>query len=88
MVDSSVFKRFRADVFARKWHALATRRREHLAELYESGRWRRYYDEETFRSHMRSAVREVEHWEEVAASDVTRPAPTDRQHQTPDIRAA
>ena len=79
MVDSSVFKRFRTDVFARKWHALAKRRREHLAELYESGRWRRYYDEETFRAHMRSAVREVEHWQEVA--DVMRAASADRPHQ-------
>ena len=86
MVDSSVFKRWRADVFARKWHALAKRRREHLAELYESGRWRRYYDEETFRSHMRAAVREVEHWQKVAASDVKPVASAD--HRPPDTRAA
>jgi len=47
---------------ARKWHALAERRRKHLAELYEDGTWKRYYTEETLRTHMREAAREVEHW--------------------------
>jgi hypothetical protein len=53
---------WRPDAFARKWHALAERRRNHLAELYQSGEWQRYYTEERLRAHMREAVREVEHW--------------------------
>lgn len=53
---------WRPDAFARKWHALAQRRRNHLAELYRSGAWQRYLTEETLRTQMREAVREVEHW--------------------------
>ena len=53
---------WRPDEFARKWHALAQRRRKHLAELYQSGAWHRYFTEETLRAHMREATREVERW--------------------------
>jgi hypothetical protein len=31
------------DSIARKWLALAERRRAHLIELRDSGRWKRYY---------------------------------------------
>jgi hypothetical protein len=31
------------DTIARKWLALAERRRAHLIELRDSGRWKRYY---------------------------------------------
>jgi hypothetical protein len=31
------------DTIARKWLALAERRRAHLIELRDSGRWQRYY---------------------------------------------
>ena len=53
---------WRPDAFARKWHALAERRRNHLAELYQSGAWQRYFTEETLRTHMREATREVDRW--------------------------
>jgi hypothetical protein len=33
------------DSIARKWLALAKRRREHLIELRENGRWQLYYTE-------------------------------------------
>jgi len=33
------------DTIARKWLALAERRRAHLIELRESGRWKRYFTE-------------------------------------------
>jgi hypothetical protein len=33
------------DSMARKWLALAQRRRAHLIELRENGRWQRYYAE-------------------------------------------
>jgi uncharacterized repeat protein (TIGR03809 family) len=61
-MDDSKSTTWRPDAFARKWHALAQRRRNHLAELYQSGEWQRYYSEERLRSHIREAVREVEHW--------------------------
>ena len=31
---------------ARRWHALAERRRQHFADLHDSGRWRKYYREQ------------------------------------------
>ena len=53
---------WRPEALARKWHALAERRRNHLAELYQSGAWQRFLSEDTLRSHMREAVREVDRW--------------------------
>jgi uncharacterized repeat protein (TIGR03809 family) len=53
---------WRPDAFARKWHALAERRRKHLAELYQSGAWQRYFTEETLRNQMHEATREVDRW--------------------------
>jgi hypothetical protein len=32
------------DDVASKWHALAERRRAHVVELRDSGRWKHYYD--------------------------------------------
>jgi uncharacterized repeat protein (TIGR03809 family) len=61
MYDSTT-KSWRPEVFARKWHALAERRRNHLKELYDSGAWKRYFTEEVLRTQMREAAREAEHW--------------------------
>ncbi|MBK5961362.1 TIGR03809 family protein [Rhodoplanes elegans] len=47
---------------SRKGLELAERRRAHLVELYKSGRWRRYFDEQEFLARTREAVREVELW--------------------------
>ena len=60
---------WRPNEFARKWHALAQRRRKHLAELYQSGTWHRYFTEETLRAHMREATREVEQWSSVLGDE-------------------
>jgi uncharacterized repeat protein (TIGR03809 family) len=67
---------WRPDEFARKWHALAQRRRKHLAELYQSGAWQRYFTEDTLRTHMREATREVEQWGAVLADE-----PSDEAHR-------
>jgi len=61
-MHDSTSRPWQPDSFARKWHALAERRRNHLKELYESGAWKRYFSEDTLRDQMREAVREVEHW--------------------------
>jgi len=53
---------WRPDEFARKWHALARRRRKHLSELYHSGARHRHFTEERLRSQMNEATREVERW--------------------------
>ena len=50
---------------ARKWHALAERRRRHYVELYRSERWRRYFGEEAFLLLMRDAIQNVETWAKI-----------------------
>jgi uncharacterized repeat protein (TIGR03809 family) len=55
----------------RKWLALAYRRKAHLIDLYQSGRWRLYYTEAEFVSRVREAVGEIDRWsatEQAAAS--------------------
>jgi uncharacterized repeat protein (TIGR03809 family) len=54
------------DEMARRWQSLAERRRQHLLELYRSGRWRRYYSEDQLMAQMRDAVRGVEQWGHLA----------------------
>lgn len=46
----------------RKWRALAERRRAHLVDLYDSGRWRLYYSEQEFVLRLREAIGVVEKW--------------------------
>jgi uncharacterized repeat protein (TIGR03809 family) len=54
---------------------LAERRRAHFLDLYESGRWRRYYDEEQFLYRMREAIGLAERWAEIASRSVGELAP-------------
>jgi uncharacterized repeat protein (TIGR03809 family) len=62
----------------RKWHSLAERRRRHFVELYRSERWRRYYSEEAFLSHMREVIQNVEVWEKVLHQTAGLPLPAAR----------
>jgi hypothetical protein len=55
-----------ADVLGR-WRQLAEQRLEHLTELFESGRWRRYYGELAFIENIREAKVAVETWRGLAA---------------------
>jgi uncharacterized repeat protein (TIGR03809 family) len=50
-----------ADVLGR-WRMLAEQRLEHLTELFESGRWRRYHSERTFLENIKEAKSAVETW--------------------------
>jgi uncharacterized repeat protein (TIGR03809 family) len=54
------------DDVARKWHALAERRRLHLAELRDSGRWRRYYAWEEIVEAVREAADARDTWARLA----------------------
>jgi uncharacterized repeat protein (TIGR03809 family) len=45
-----------------RWCALAERRLEYLTELYEMGRWRRYYNERGFLAEIREAKEAVQTW--------------------------
>ena len=53
------------------WRELAEERLEYLTEMFESGRWRRYYSEYTFLENIREAKRAVEAWRVLS-----RPGPT------------
>jgi uncharacterized repeat protein (TIGR03809 family) len=52
---------------ARRWRRLAERRRQHLVELYRTGRWRQYFSEEDFLRHVRQASEDVEAWDGLAS---------------------
>jgi uncharacterized repeat protein (TIGR03809 family) len=51
----------------RRWRDLAERRRAHLIELYDTGRWKHYYTEEQLIARMREAIRLAETWEQLSA---------------------
>jgi uncharacterized repeat protein (TIGR03809 family) len=53
------------DSIARKWLDLAERRKEHLIELYESGRWTHYYTEAKMVAEVRAAIRACDGWEKI-----------------------
>jgi hypothetical protein len=54
------------DEVAQKWRDLAERRHADYADLYQSGRWKQYYDEGKFLYLMREAVRLAELWAKIA----------------------
>ncbi len=58
----------------RKGRELAARRRAHLVELYDTGRWKRYYTEEQLVVRMREAIALVESWDRLAGQMDTVPA--------------
>src|SRR5579872_2814551 len=54
------------DLLAR-WCTLAEQRLQHLTELFESGRWRRYYSEVAFLQNIQEARTAVETWRALSA---------------------
>lgn len=62
------------DEIARRWQVLAERRRNHLLELYRTGRWRRYYSEDQLMAEMRDAVREIRGWSAIGGRNDGAPA--------------
>ena len=63
-----------SEEITRKWYALAEKRRAHLVELYDSGRWKRYYDESDFVAQMREAVALSETWARLSGAVTQVPA--------------
>jgi uncharacterized repeat protein (TIGR03809 family) len=51
----------------RRWRELAERRRAHLIELYDTGRWKHYYTEEQLVARVREAIRLAETWDQLSA---------------------
>jgi uncharacterized repeat protein (TIGR03809 family) len=56
------------DIVAR-WCELAEQRLDHLTELFESGRWRRYHSERAFLENVREARSAVETWRGLLTSE-------------------
>lgn len=54
------------DSVARKWHALAERRRAHVVELRDTGRWRHYYTWEELLDVLREAANSRDEWARIA----------------------
>jgi uncharacterized repeat protein (TIGR03809 family) len=58
------------DVVAR-WCALAEARLEHLTELFETGRWRRYHSEMAFLENIQEAKAAVETWRDLSRREAS-----------------
>ena len=51
-----------------RWCNLAEQRLEHLTELFETGRWRRYHSEQAFLENIREARAAVDIWRELRST--------------------
>src|SRR4051812_34988968 len=54
-----------------RWCALAEQRLEHLTELFETGRWRRYHSELSFLENIQEAKSAVETWRKLATREAS-----------------
>ena len=57
------------DSIARKWLALAERRKAHVIELRDSGRWKHYYTQEQLADAVHDATRIRDRWATIAGLD-------------------
>jgi hypothetical protein len=55
-----------------RWCALAERRLEYLTELFETGRWRRFYGERAFLENIREAKCAVGVWRDLLSGEASR----------------
>src|SRR5258708_34991892 len=56
------------------WRELAEERLEYLTQMFESGRWRRYYSEYAFLENIKEAKIAVETWRSLSAPNQPRNA--------------
>jgi uncharacterized repeat protein (TIGR03809 family) len=61
-----------------RWRLLAEQRLEHLTELFESGRWRRYHSELTFLENIKEAKIAVETWRALSTPNAVPRKPIQR----------
>jgi uncharacterized repeat protein (TIGR03809 family) len=55
-----------------RWCNLAEQRLEYLTELFDSGRWRRFYGEQAFLENIREAKSAVETWRDLLSREASR----------------
>ena len=61
----------RAQEILDRWCVLAEQRLDHLTELFETGRWRRYHSELSFLENIREAKSAVETWRRLATREAS-----------------
>jgi uncharacterized repeat protein (TIGR03809 family) len=61
----------RAQEILDRWCVLAEQRLEHLTELFETGRWRRYHSELSFLENIQEAKKAVETWRSLATREAS-----------------
>lgn len=54
---------------AARWCALAEQRLQHLTDMFETGRWRRYHSELAFLENIQEAKRAVQTWRSLATGE-------------------
>ena len=54
-----------------RWCTLAEQRLDHLTELFETGRWRRYHTEISFLQNIQEAKRAVETWRSLSSREAS-----------------
>jgi uncharacterized repeat protein (TIGR03809 family) len=59
----------RAQEILDRWCVLAEQRLDHLTELFETGRWRRYHSESSFLENIQEAKSAVETWRRLATRE-------------------
>jgi uncharacterized repeat protein (TIGR03809 family) len=59
-----------------KWRTLAEQRHAHFLELYMTGRWRHYYEEQDFIVRMREAINLLNMWNDLVGPAESKPAET------------
>jgi uncharacterized repeat protein (TIGR03809 family) len=75
----------RREVIAR-WCALAEQRLNYLTDMFESGRWRRYYTEVAFLENIKEAKSAVETWRGLSTPHLARGvAAVERELVTPEL---
>jgi uncharacterized repeat protein (TIGR03809 family) len=60
MTDRPAFREF--GKIAEKWRDLAERRRDYFSELYSSGRWKRYYEQDGLLAQTREVAEICDRW--------------------------
>lgn len=59
---------FPSEQVAQRWRVLTDRRRSYFIELYETGRWKRYFSEAEFVVRMQDVIKAAEQWEKLASA--------------------
>jgi uncharacterized repeat protein (TIGR03809 family) len=66
------------------WRELAEKRLAYLTEMFESGRWRRYYSDYAFLENIKEAKIAVETWRSLATPSPARNSIIDLSWSTPE----